>query len=544
MIRRIFYSSDVEFVVYQANGKTLTYVKHFQADIEGQQQFAEYIRQDLRTPVAWLVDTTQEGYQINFLPHVFGWDRYNLLMLRKQRLFEYTPYSYAVIQGRESQGRRDDRVLFMALNSAALLQPWLDIVLGQGIPITSICSLPLLSQCLIKYFPESPHTLLVTHTPRMSAYSTQGLRQSFFLNHQLQLSRLIPLDSQDTLGYADYVINQIVKTQHYLESARLLPVNTNLSVVLLTQPPLSQLLNKQLSHYKNEELQFHLIDSRELAAQIGIETEETPLHAHHLVIPQLTRWWIPNHYARFTEIRYLFYSRFRFALYTLSALILASGVAMGGMNIQNALKVQQDKQKLLLEKENVKRELNRLQIPSLPADVRLIRNIVDVGRYLEAQHISPEEMWIDVSSVLTQHAELKINHLEWGIGKVPEEIFQTTLPAKYLNLGGKQPPTDDAKPIVEQKMDEGDFLEGMRLYGEIESFYGDYQIALEKYNKFIRDLKNFGKKTWTINPLILPYQTGAQKIIKGTIQQQLPVSDKKALFAIEILITHRYVPKS
>lgn len=542
MIRRIFYSSDVEFVVYQANGKKLTYIQHFQSDTEGQQQFAEYIRQDPRTSVAWLVDTTQEGYQINFLPHVFGWDRYNLLMLKKQRLFEYTPYSYAVIQGRESQGRRDDRVLFMALNSAALLQPWLDIVLSQGIPITSICSLPLLSQCLLKYFPESPHTLLVTHAPRMSAYSAQGLRQSFFLNHQLQLSRLIPLDIENTSIYADYVIDQVVKTQRYLESARLLPVNANLSVVLLTQPPLSQLLNKQLSHYKNEELQFHLIDSRELASQIGIETEETPLHVHHLVIPQLTRWWTPNHYARFTEIRYLFYGRFRFALYMLSALILASSVAMSGMNIQNVLKVQQDKQKLLLEKANVKGELNRLQIPSLPADVRFIRNIVDIGRYLEAQHISPEEMWIDVSSVLTQHVELKINHLEWGIGKVSEEIFQTALSAKYL--GEKQPSTDEKKSTVEQKMDEGDFLEGMRLYGEVESFYGDYQIALEKYNKFIRDLKNFGKKTWTINPLISPYQKGAQKIIKGTIQQQAPVSDKKAPFAVEILITHRYVPKS
>jgi hypothetical protein len=83
----------------------------------------------------------------------------------------------------------------------------------------------------------------------------------------------------------------------------------------------------------------------------------------------------------------------------------------------------------------------------------------------------------------------------------------------------------------------------MRLYGEVESFYGDRQIALEKYNKFIRELTSFGKKTWAVKPLILPYQVGSQKIIRGTIQPQ-PISDKKALFAVEILITHRYAQKS
>ena len=540
MIRRIFYSSDVEFIVYEAKGKTLTLSQHFQADEEGQYQFAEYLRRDLKTPVAWLVDSTQESYQINFLPHVFGWDKHNLLTLKKQRLLEYTSYSYATIQGRESQGRRDDRALFMGLGSGTLLQPWLDIVLSQSIPITSICSLPLLSQNLLKYFPESPYTLLVSHTPKMSAYSSQGLRQSFFLNDKLQLSRLIPLNTEDTTGYVEYVTNQIIKTQRYLESARLLPINSTLSVVMLTQPPFSDLLNKQLTIYKNvEDLQFHLIDNRELASAMGLETEETPLYVHHLVTPQLMRWWTPNHYARLTEIRYFISNISKLALHTLSLFFLAGGVIVGGIDLQKSLEIEQENQVLVQKKIRIEKEYRSLRIPSSTVDIQLIRNVVEVGRYLEAQHLSPEKMWVDISEVLNRHSELKIDYLEWGVSKTPEDIFQPTLLAKYLHLGGKRPPTNTETTTIQPATDDDSFLEGIRLYGEITSFHDDYQIALAKYNKFIRDLKEFNKKTWIVNPLVLPYQVSSRSMIKGTMQQQ-PELDKKAPFAVEILINHHY----
>jgi hypothetical protein len=99
---------------------------------------------------------------------------------KKRRLFENAIYTYGVIQGRESQGRRDDLGLFIALNNPNLLQPWLNLIITFKIPLAGIYSLPLLSENLLKYLPKAPYTLLVAHTPPMGTHSAAGLRQSFF----------------------------------------------------------------------------------------------------------------------------------------------------------------------------------------------------------------------------------------------------------------------------------------------------------------------------------------------------------------------------
>lgn len=537
MTPRIFYSSDFELIVYVVKNKVLTKVRHFQTNEEGAHQFAVYLRQDLKTPIAWLVDTIQEEYQINFLPHVWGQDRHNLLKLKMRRLFEYTPYTYATTQGREAQGRRDDRVLFIALSNPALLQFWLDIVLFHKVPIVGIYSPPLLSQRLLRFLPPAPHTLLVTHTPQISAHSVQGLRQSFFLQQKLQLSRLIPLDTNDPTGYANYIITQIIKTQRYLESARTLPANSTLSVMILSQPPLLKLLNKQLITYKDaEDIQFHLLDSREFASQIGLQTEETSLYLHHLVAGLLLRGRERNHYARLTETRYFWYQKARAALYAISLLIFIGGLVDGGLRLQNVSEINEQIQKRTEERISLETELKNLRLPQLPVDIRLIRNVVDIGRHLEAQRISPESMWVTVSKVFTQQPQLKINLLEWGIGQVPEQIFQSTLFADFLQKGGEL-----TKETIEIKVGETEFLEGMRIYGEISPYQGNYIQALQQVNQFVKNLKQ-QQTAWIIRPLVLPYNMRLVKVLEGTLKETN--ANKNAPFAVEILIKHRYVEKS
>lgn len=154
MSKRILYLTDYELRALQIKGKTLIEVQRFQLTNNGDTEFANYLGQDPKTPIYWLVETTQEEYQTQVVPHVQGWDRRNLIIQRKKRLFNNTPYTYGVVQGRDTQGapsiqrqgpqKKLDRTLFTALTNPKFLQPWLNLIIAHKVPLVGIYSVALL----------------------------------------------------------------------------------------------------------------------------------------------------------------------------------------------------------------------------------------------------------------------------------------------------------------------------------------------------------------------------------------------------------------
>ncbi len=211
MGKQFLYLSDYELRIVWTNGKTLTEKHCFQTTENGESEFAYYLSNAPKKPISCLLDTTQEEYQLTYLPHVRGKDRRYLMAHKLKRLFEDNPYRYGILQGRETQGRRDDRVLFMGLNNPSFLQPWLDLLIAHQIPLLGIYSLPLLSQYLLGYLPKAPYTLLVTHTPPIKTDTLIGLRQSLFFHRKLQFSRLVPLNTLDPEQYVENILNQIFR---------------------------------------------------------------------------------------------------------------------------------------------------------------------------------------------------------------------------------------------------------------------------------------------------------------------------------------------
>ncbi|RKZ44491.1 MAG: hypothetical protein DRR00_28020, partial [Candidatus Parabeggiatoa sp. nov. 3] len=221
-VKRILYLSDYQLCVLQAKGKSLTEIQRFQLNNNGEAEFANYLSNNHKTPIYWIIDSTQEDSQVLTIPHVVGKDHRHVMNQRMKRLFDDTTYTYGVVQSREKLGRRDDQVLLTALNNPASLQPWLNLIITFKVPLVGIYSIALLTEGLLKYFPKAPYTLLVAQTPQISSHTSGGLRQSFFVNNKLKFSRLIPLNTLDPAEYAQYVLTQITTTQRYLENARLL----------------------------------------------------------------------------------------------------------------------------------------------------------------------------------------------------------------------------------------------------------------------------------------------------------------------------------
>src|SRR5690554_3834743 len=132
--RAVFLSADKLAVYHWVNGELgSSYL--FDVSPDGQQYFDRYLKETGPLATWFLVDLVEEEYRHDTIPHVFGADRAAVIARKKARLFRDTQYFYADIQEREPDGRRDDRVLFMALTNPDLLAPWLDILHANKIPL-------------------------------------------------------------------------------------------------------------------------------------------------------------------------------------------------------------------------------------------------------------------------------------------------------------------------------------------------------------------------------------------------------------------------
>jgi hypothetical protein len=549
MSKRILYLSDYELRAFRTKGKTLIEVQRFQTLDNGEADFAQYLSSDRKTPIYWLIDTTQEGYETALLPHVVGKDHHNLMKHKKKRMFDGAAYTYGVVQGREKQGRGDDRVLFTAINNPTLLQPWLNLIIAHKVPLVGIYSLPLLSECLLKCLPKAPELLLVAHTPPTNSGSPAGLRQSFFVNQKLQFSRLIPLNTLNPEpAYAEYVLKQIITLQHYLENAQKLSQTEShepLLVVILTDTPLVSALNKHLN-YDSASLNIQVLDNRALAHQIGLQFEEesegrkaeSPLYLHQFIACQFSRrWHTTNHYATATDTRYFFYRRARQVLYLSSVLLLSGAAVASLMILEQAQVIQQKGQKWVKKTAERQVELNQLRLqglPNLPLDILLIRNVVDVGRHLKAHHLSPRLAWEKLSHVLNRHPDVFIERLEWGVGHSTEEIFQPY--SKSIHTKNEEEAENAENPLDELEPAKN-FIEGMRLHGKISSFKGNYENALHTFRQFVIDLRQQRTDFWIVEILLAPYDPN--RVLHGQIGSQAEAVSR-APFAINILIKHTY----
>ena len=97
-------------ILYLFDGGDLQHAYLFSADDAGLALFERCLRELPPAPVAVLVDVVEEAYRQETVPHVGASDRRAVLERKYARLFRGTPYHHALRQGRETEGRRDDRV--------------------------------------------------------------------------------------------------------------------------------------------------------------------------------------------------------------------------------------------------------------------------------------------------------------------------------------------------------------------------------------------------------------------------------------------------
>jgi hypothetical protein len=409
--RRVLFLENMHLTAYRIGGGSVQPEGVFVADQKGLAAFGAYLAQHRRSVFMLLADVAEESFQIEDIPNSSGKDRRAIITRKLAQHFYGTPYSFALSQGRLKTGRRDERLLLLALTRPQQFEPWLTILQDTQAILTGIYSLP---QTILGLLPRqpSPQLLLITRTHA-------GLRQSFFVEGQMRFSRLTPLPKGSADESAMASALQAMKMHQYLVSQRLIERGKPLSTLLLVHPAEASAMRARCRD--NIDLRFEVIDLLETAKRVGLHSPLADSHAEALFCHLLARKPPSEQFAPPAERQFHRLWQTRYALKAASAVILVSGLLFatkqGLEMLQTQGAVEQIQQQTRLDQQRYDATLQSL--PKIPLSIDNLRALADRADQVVKRAQGPAPLLGQLSQSLDAFPSIAIERLEW---KITEQI--------------------------------------------------------------------------------------------------------------------------
>ena len=149
--RHFLYLTNARLVSLATRRGRIIARREFAASGAGAAEFDRYIAGMNDVMTYLFTDLAEEDFRLDTIPHVGGRDREAIVNRKLAQIFRSTPYRYALPQGRESEGRRDDRVLYTAIANAEVmtfldtLHPLLSEIQGRSLDHRGDTSISLLA---------------------------------------------------------------------------------------------------------------------------------------------------------------------------------------------------------------------------------------------------------------------------------------------------------------------------------------------------------------------------------------------------------------
>ncbi|MGH6635751.1 MAG: hypothetical protein ACRED0_06300 [Gammaproteobacteria bacterium] len=487
----------------------------FDNDDSGLAFFARYLSETLNAPLYVLVDMVEEEFRQDTIPHVSGANRRAVLQRKQRRVFRGTDYFYSEVQGRVAEGRKDDQVLLAGLLNPDAVAPWLKVLEQHKTPVAGIYSLAVLSELLLSELASpAEHTLLV------SLQSTSGLRQSYFQNNFLKMSRLAKMPRFGTTPYAPIVMLELEKFCRYLISLRLFTRDDRLDVFILAHGELLTELRR--SCIDSPHLRYQLLDVTDLGQRFGIEGVLTTTFSDILYAHTLLSQVPKNHYASRAQVRYFTMHRLRTALMSASMLALIGSAVWGGFNLVSGLslryKAVDAKQKAIFYQARFEEARKRLPPTAVaPSEIKTAIEMVDT---LDKRKATPFALLTAISAALGSFPNVSIETLTWETGSTPNKPNPTA--------AGFAPP-------LGATVHAGDYLyyQTATIKGEILPFDGDYRAALSLVDDFSAALRSSAQVV-EVKIEERPLDVSSEAMLSGEVGSER--REKKAGFALRVIM--------
>jgi len=412
-------------------------------------------------PIHIIVDTVDEDFRFETLPHIRGRERTEMVGRKLKQLYRTTPYYSYALQDRETGKRRDDRYLFAALTNPDLLIPWLRAIEAGKLPISGIYPLALVSAALIERLKLNHPDLLII------SKNSAGLRQTFFKNLKFRISRLTPLREATDVADQHYA-DEIANTRMYLDALTVTHVDDTLELVILDQDgSLSGLPAAIMRGRPNTRCQY--LDINDIHARFGIpvadlEASADTLHLSLLGEQAPTLNFAPSHLTR----SYHRFAAGRWAYATAGA-TLAGAAIWSGLNVYQATGI--DQNTFIAKRQTQDYQAKYLQVtaqfPDAPTSAENLRHTVEIAEQIRAGLRSPDAMFSIISHALDVSPDIQLQRLEWHYGDVP-------------------PTKTGVNPAAAPAAGPGNLLQTGIVHGEVTRFGGDYRAAMNAINNFLQ----------------------------------------------------------
>lgn len=494
----------------------------FNNDDDGHLAFAAFLQQHTDTPVYLVADAVEEDYRLEHLPHTVGAAKRELIDRKLNQYYRGLVYRTAHFIKRDTEKRKDDQYLFVALSKDDFVKAWVAIIQAAQAPLVGVYLLPMLSQVLVKQLKlASPHILLCEKL-------SSGLRQTYLHNGRLRMSRLVPNISVDEnqLGY--FYLVETEKTRLYLISQRFISQETHIDLVLVSVDGSTQAIASSISQEQN-------IDCTQVDLTQTVKSLNLPAHlvqqAPELLHMQLlAKGNLVDNLAPSTQTKEYLAGKVKRAISIATAAIGLLGLSVAALLFKQGLDYKeayaQSLQDTVIQQHRYDEAAKNF--PNTPINASDLQIAVNLDKVISAFPKSPRRMMQVVSAALEQSPEIQLDRLRWALSNdLNMKDDDKLLPAgSLLGVATDKPVlATDATQLAEQGF----------VNAEISNFTGDYRAALNSVNKFVSNIKA-DKNVALVEVIQAPVNVSSYVGLQGSTTDEQSTQRQPALFKLKVVM--------
>jgi hypothetical protein len=407
-VKHFLYLTNTRVVSLVSQGKRIVARREFAVSGAGAAAFELYAANLREAPTHLFTDLAEEDFRLDTIPHVGARDREAILNRKLAQIFRNTPYRHALLQGREPDGRRDDRVFYTAITNPELLRPWLEMLERLRVPLAGIHSAAIFSGTLLQELDLIfAHTLLVTFTPG------DAMRQSYFHDNEIKFSRITPIDLEEGQSLGTMIAEETTRTWQYLDSLRNFMPEDRLEVCILVHPTDRRVIEPELRNFA--QLQYQVLDIEQVALKLGLKPAPLDSTAEEVMVHLFLLRRAPNHFASEEARRFAILRRARIALGMASAGVVAASAAFAAWTLAPALKASEADVRAAQQVASLDREQNEIMksLPSFGVGGSTMRDAVSFYNGAIRGFPTLPGFLVPLSGALKDHPSVRLTQIAW-----------------------------------------------------------------------------------------------------------------------------------
>ncbi len=508
---------------------TLQGCQRFINNEDGYAAFAGFLLQHQSTPVYLIVDAVEEDYRLESLPHTTGTARRELVARKLNQFYRGLYYRTAHFISRDKDKRRDDNYLFAALNNDEFIEGWIGVIQRVDAQLVGIYLLPMLSKTLIKQFKLTAPNILLCE--KLSS----GLRQTYFHDGRLSMSRLVPNVPDDVSKLAYFYLVETEKTRLYLMSKRYISLETRMNLVLVSADDSTRHISQAIS--REQGLDCLHINLSEMAKSLGLPLNlvlQMPelLHMQLLVNGNQVDNLAPEKLTKSSRV-----SQIRRAIKAgtvaigVLGLISAAWLFMQGWS--NQLAYHQAMQDTMLERYRYSEVAKNF--PDTPISANDLQIAVELDKKIVAYPKSPRRMMQVLSAALEQSNQesldnVQLDRLRWILtNDISIKDKDNLIPVPT------SPATNNTQKNVNFAAATAQLYETGFVTAEITGFGGDYRAALNTVNRYTANIKADARVA-NVEVLQEPVNASSFVDLHGSTMDVQSAQKQPAYFKLKVIL--------